>query len=352
MARSFSPNRGDRGYTHDLAGADDMPDLVTVDLDDKDPNAIEVVEVDDTPEADRGKPTNAGESTADQEDDLRERVSTRTKRRIDRLKFESHTERRNRETAERERDEALRVAADARAEVEDLRRRNQSSTSMVATAMISRNETEMSQAKAKFAKAQEDGDGTAMADANADIARLAAEHLAIKARTPRQPDPNQPQERQQERQPEQRQQPQQSNLAPNVERWMGRNTWFQKPGSEAKTSEAMSIHYKLIAEGVQPTSESYTRELDKRLKAVYPDHEPIDFSPDDGDVREGRSTPRRTNAVAPGSRESGAANRGSGGPRTVELTRTELSIAKRLGVTPQAYAVEKLKREQKTGGAQ
>ena len=86
---------------------------------------------------------------------------------------------------------------------------------------------------------------------------------------------------------------------------------------------------------------------------MYPDHQPYSGSqPEDGDDEAAATTPRRTNAVAAGSRD----NRPAGGPRTVELTATEYAVAKQLGLnTPEKlarYAAEKQKRDQNGKGAQ
>lgn len=338
--QSFKPSSGDRARMQQLPdSADDLPESVSVNLDSKDPEAFDIVEVDDTVDpADRGRPSNLDESLADQEMDLRG-LSTRTQKRIDRLKFETHTERRAREQAERERDAAVIAARAKDDELVDLRRRVQTGTTALATSMKAERETKLADAQRRLTQAHEAGDSAAIAQATADMAIASAEITNIIARTPRAEDA--PVER-----PATPQQPQ-NRLAPNVENWIGRNRgWFQQPGGEAKTAKAMSIHYDLLARGVQPSDPAYTRELDKGLKAVYPEHEPYDFSPSNGDDRGGQPTPRRTNAVAEGSRETPRAN---SNPRTVELTRSELSIAKRLGVTPQAYAVQKLKRMQANG---
>lgn len=335
--QSFKPSSGDRSRMQQLPdSADDLPESVMVNLDSKDSDAFDIVEVEDQiDDADRGQPTSLDSSVADDDDDPD--VGPRAQKRIKRLKFETHTERRAREAAERERDAAIVAARAKDDEIADLRKRMVNGTTALATSMKAEREARLTDATRRLAAAHEAGDSAAIAQATADIATATSEITNIVARgTPRE-------EPAQERRPA----PQQSRLAPNVESWISRNRgWFQQPGGEAKTAKALSLHYDLLARGVHPASSDYTRELDKGLKAVYPDHEPYDFSPSqDGDGRGGQPTPRRTNAVAEGSRET----RQTSNPRTVELTRSELSIAKRLGVSPQAYAAQKLKRMQANG---
>ena len=69
MARaSFRASNGDRTRMQELpSSADDLPETVSVDLDDKDPQNFEIVEVDDTPERDRGRPTEVSDDLAGQE---------------------------------------------------------------------------------------------------------------------------------------------------------------------------------------------------------------------------------------------------------------------------------------------
>lgn len=68
------------------------------------------------------------------------------------------------------------------------------------------------------------------------------------------------------------------------------------------------------------------------MKAMYSDHVAYDTSQADDDG--GTPTPRRTNVVAEGSRETGKVSN----PRIVELTKSQLAIAKQLNITPQQYA--------------
>lgn len=343
MARTaFRASRGDRTHLQELPrSADDLPDTVSVNLDDKDPEKFEIVEVDDTPEADRGRPTDVDNPLADEEDELRGR-SQKTQKRIDRLRFETETQRRGREAAERERDTAVKLANDQAAELARYRLSTESSNTALANSMRGEREARITDATRRLEAAHAAGDGAAIAKATADLGMAQAELVAINTRAPANPAPPNPAP-----QPVPQQQQQQNRLPPRVDGWINRNRdWFHVDGRDPKSAEALSIHYKLLAEHIAPDSETYTRELDKRLKAVYPDHQPLEFSSED-DGRPERSTPRRTNAVAESGREDDT--RRPANPRTVELTRSELSIAKRLGVTPQAYAAQKLRRDQRSG---
>lgn len=351
--QSFKASSGDENSKIQLPpSADEFPDTVSVDLDGSDPNAFEIIEEDDTPEEDRGRPTEyePDPNFDDEVENLRSRGKKSVESRIKRLSFERETERRAKEAALREREAAIEMARAAQAEAEALRQRVEQSGAVLADSMLSRNETALREAKQLLKMAYAAGDTDAIAEAQTAISRLAAEELAIRQRMPTQAE--QEARQQQVQQPVYAPpQPAAPQLAPNVAAWISRNSWFGKPGNEDRTEFAMSIHRTLVARGVNPASPEYTKELDRGLKAMYKDHQASndyvdDMSEDDGSD-EPRRVARRPNATADASRENGVSQ--TPNKRAVTLTRSELSIAKRLGVSPQAYAAQKLRRQQADG---
>lgn len=339
MARRAFGSDADRRTMAEVPGSDLYPESVTIDLDNKDPNAYDIEVVDDTPDEDKGRP-NAKRYTADDEEDFTN-VADKTRKRIERLKFETHSERRQREQAERERDEAVNAARARDTEIADLRKRLESGGTALASSMVAEREARLNDAKRRLAAAHADGDGDAIATATMDMSTASAELAQIKARAPR---PAAEGERQQERQPEPARQ--QAEIAPQVLDWISHNrSWFNK--DKSKTQVAIGISRSVEADGIRPSDPDYTREVDKRMKQMYPDHKSFDVD-DDQDGGEKRA-PRRTYGGEPTGRVQ--EDRETSNPRRITLTQTELAIAKRLGVTPQAYAAEKAKREARTNGA-
>lgn len=343
MAReSFRPSPADRVKLQ-VVETDDSP--VLVDLDGKDAPVIKIV--DNTPEDQRGTtrdPAKWDDQNATDPKDVPERVQ----KRFDRLKAENATENRMRLESERQRDEAIRVARAREDEVNDLRQRLATNTSSLASSMTAERDTQIADATRRLEQAHAEGNSSAIAKATADLTRASAEKVAIVANTPRTPAARE------ERPPEQQRQqpaPQQQQLHPDVSAWIARNDgWWGK--DKGRTQAAAAIDNMLSAKGIHPGDSRYIPEVDKRMKAEYSDHQPFSSSSDDGDDRDRTTSPRRTNAVAPGSRDT----RPSGGPRTVELTATEFAVAKQLGLnTPEKlarYAAEKQRREQNGKGAQ
>ena len=319
----FRPQPIDRSNTIDLPTGD-LPDRVSVDLDSADGNAFTVVEVDDTPEADRGRP-NAKHYTAEDDENLSGLGKDEFEKRLKRLKFETNSARREAEAAQRERDAAIEAARVRDAELADLRKRLEGSTGALAASMKSDREARLADARARLERAHAEGDSAAVASATADMGMVQAELVQIAARTPV--------ARAAEAAPAPAAQParQAPNLAPAVAAWISKNdSWFNK--DSAKTKLALSLHDAIVQRGIQPTDPNYTRELDKGMKAMYSDH--VAYEQSSGDDDGGPPTPRRTNVVADGSRETGRTSN----PRIVELTKSQLAIAKQLNITPQQYA--------------
>lgn len=364
--RSFQPiSRGSSDQPVEIETAN-VPDVVEVDLDGKDPHAFTIVVEDDTPPEDRGRPTQVRQPTEVTEDELR-KYTPEAARRVKRLDFERHTERRGRETAERLAETAMNEAREARAELERLKAREGAAASVVGNAMLQRHETALSGAKARLQKAIEDGDAAAQADAQVEIGTLTSEITAIKQRLPRQAAPAEGGERQPQAQPAQVQQPQVQDpaqnprLHPDVREWIAHNkAWFGQADYAQRTRSAITIEQDLRAENILPGSPDYIKKLDERLAVYYPDHQPFRAEaphsqrrePEKAGGSDSQTRPGRPNAETEVTRESATSDvSASADPRTVRLTSTEVALAKRLNVPLQRYAAEKAAREARKGGA-
>ncbi len=99
--------------------------------------------------------------------------------------------------------------------------------------------------------------------------------------------------------------------------WQKANTWFG-PDDEM-TSLALGLHNKLVKQGVSPQSDEYYESIDTRMRQVFPDN-----------FEDAEPKRKKTQVVAPATRSTA--------PRKVTLTRTQVQIAKRLGLTPEQYA--------------
>ena len=118
--------------------------------------------------------------------------------------------------------------------------------------------------------------------------------------------------------------------------WQERNPWWGK--KRAMTSLAFGIHEDLILDGVDPTTDEYYKRIDEGMRKRFPE----EFE----GIEEETSSPKRTKksqatVVSPVKRTTGS--------KKVVLKDSEVRLASRLGLTPEAYVREKLKLEAQNG---
>lgn len=302
---------------------------------------IELEIVDDRNEEDRRPPrTDASDSSEDDDDEL-EGYSEKVQKRINKLRYEQHEERRQREAAEKMREEAVRVAqqlASKNKEMESLINRGEGA---LVAQIKQRAELSLQQARDSYKKAYEEGDTDNLVSAQETLTRAQAE-LHEAERYESNVASQQVQREQYEQQAYQQQvaeqavqnvAQQQPQVDPEAASWAQKNSWFMQDGFEEMTSLAYGTHAALIKRGIQPNSQEYFRQIDSRLRQAFPDY---DWQ-DNGDTygRDASVTANQpSTVVAPSARSNGAK------PRKIRLTSTQLSLAKRLGLTPEQYARE------------
>ena len=303
-----------------------MSDDLEIELDGEDELEIEVQ--DDTPERDRGKPkaeaTTEKPEKADsgaEEDDL-EGYSEGVKKRINKLKFDYHAERRAKEEATRLREEAISYADKVRRDYEQLRTAYNEGETVLVDQTKARIASELNRAKAEYKSAYESGDADAVIAAQEKLIQLQGESTRVNNYRPQQQAPAAAPVAAQPAKP---------NIAKPDDRamkWAEENSWFTK--DKAMTGFALGLHEDLVSQGIDPKSDLYYSKINAAVRRTFPDR----F--DDAPVEE--KAPRRQAGpvVAP-------AARSMKGPRKVVLTSTEAALAKRLGVPLKVFAAQKLK---------
>ena len=221
--------------------------------------------------------------------------------------------------AERQKDEALRFAENVKRERDQFKTAATSLDKNYATEMEGRITSSLSAAQAKLAAARTNEDSKAEVEALTAISQLgyeqgklaeiksqhAMEETAANERPTLQPTP----------------QPQAPTRDPKAEAWAEENDWFGK--DNAMTYTAFDLHRKLTEEeGMDPQSDEYYVEVDKRIRLEFP-HK---F----GKVEQQTSKPTQNVASATRSSKTGR--------KTVRLTPTQVTIAKKLGVPLEEYA--------------
>tara|TARA_R110000751_G_scaffold18976_2_gene57258 strand:+ start:718 stop:1647 length:930 start_codon:yes stop_codon:yes gene_type:complete len=281
---------------------------------------VEVSVVDDQPEQDREY--SSGRSS-DNDDEI-ELVGGSVQKRINKLKYEYHEERRNKESAERMREEAVTFANHVSTENRDLKELLHRGEQVLLGEIKGRASSEMEKARGEYRNAYDAGDADAILKAQESLNRSQYERETVERTAPSMPAP-----------PSVAQQvPQTQPQDPKLQSWLQKNEWFGK--DEEMTSLAYGVHEKLIKkDGVDPRTDEYYSRLDKRVRELFPGKFDDTFGAETG--TEGPSARSRTNTVV------ASASRSSGKPRKVQLTSTQVALAKRLGITPEQYAKQLLK---------
>jgi hypothetical protein len=300
---------------------------MTDQIEDKD-DELEIEIVDDTPEPDKGKPKAAEEpakaDTGADDDDL-EDYSDKVKKRINKLKYESHAERRAKEEAIRAREEAIAFAARVKEERDALMKRLEATEDVSIGQAKQRVATQLEQAKAAFKAAYEAGDADALADAQLKMSELKGEEMRLASFKPQRPAPQQ----QQAPQSQAQQAPRVPEPSDRAKSWAQRNPWFGK--DEEMTGYAYGVHERVIKSGVAPDSEEYYTAIDSAVRRVFADK----FEDEQKEEKPARK--QMSSPVAPAGRQTSVT------PRKVVLSSTQVALAKRLGLTNEQYAAQLLK---------
>jgi hypothetical protein len=112
-------------------------------------------------------------------------------------------------------------------------------------------------------------------------------------------------------------------ITPKAKKWAEDNKWFGT--DEVMTNAAITIHNNISQEGIEVDSDEYYNEVNSRLRKYFPDS--FDNTTDEPK----KETPKPVQTVA-------SAGRSQQGRRTVKLTKSQVAIAKRLGVPLEEYA--------------
>ena len=265
-------------------------------------SGVEVEVIDDTPEEDRVAPRDQ-EAAADfdiSEDEIGQ-YSDRVQKRIKRLKYEFHEQRRARETAERQNQEAVAHAQRIVQENRELKSLLQRGNEALFKATEAKTDSELQMAEKDFREAYEAGDTDRIVDAQKRVNDAQFSRRSVEDMRPVQA----------EQAPVAQAQPQQQEYVPPPDpraiEWLRENPWFGQ--DKEMTSFAYGLHEKLV--------------VDERVRQVFPDH----F---DGGEPPREEAPRKS-VVAPATRAGKA-------PRKVSLTQSQVDLAKKLGVTTEQYA--------------
>jgi len=269
-------------------------------------DGYEIEVVDDTPKADRNrKPSTPPDDVTDEE---LEDYSEKVRKRIQHFSKGYHDERREKEKAIREREELERLSQRLVEENQKLKESEHKSQAALLEQAKKSAESEIDSAKRAYRRAYDNGDSAKVLEAQERLtnAKLRADKLDnFRLPTP-------------EVGNEQTYIPEPPQVDEKTRAWQKENPWFNT--DEEMTSFALGLHNRLVKEGVDPQTDDYYERINTRMREVFPEN--FEGEPE---VRQ-----RSNNVVAPATRSTA--------PKKIRLTQTQLTLAKRLGLTPEQYA--------------
>jgi hypothetical protein len=279
---------------------------------------IEIEIEDDAPAEDRGRQPLPKPLVEELEKDELDQYDDNVKTKLKQMRKVWHDERREKESALREQQEAVGLAQRLFEENKRIKGILSTGEREYVSTIQSNSDMELKIAQRAYKEAYEAGDSDKMMEANQ--ALQMANLKAIQVKNFRMPS------LQEDETPVQ-QQPVQYQPAPYVPEpdnkavaWQNRNKWFGQ--DRGMTAFALGLHEDLRDNGVEVGSEEYYRELDNTMRKRFSDKFE---SPEDNK----QSRTRLGTVVAPAVRSTA--------PIKVKLKQSQVNLAKKFGLTPEQY---------------
>ena len=293
---------------------------------------LEIEIENDVPPEDRNrKPVKPEIVEALEEEDL-EKFNNDAQSALKEAKRVYHQERRDKEAAQREQQEAVRVAQQMVQENKRLKSRLESGETAYVDTVKHSALQELDAAKVEFKAAYESGDSDRLLEAqermtNAKIRVDKAETYQFQKQNTLQQQENEVQiTNQQVNAPDRK-----------ALTWQKENTWFGQ--DEEMTSLALGLHEKLVRSGVPAGSDEYYKRIDNTMRKRFP--ESFDETEVEVDEPAKVQKPKASTVVAPATRSTS--------PKKIRMSKTQVLLAKKLGLTPEQYARELTKLEAQNG---
>jgi hypothetical protein len=301
---------------------------------------IKVEIEDDTPPEDRGRKPLPKEVVQELEKDDLEDYSEKVKKRLSQMKKVWHDERREKERALREREEALRFAQAREEEIKQLRQKVTLGQRAYVEEATRAAANDLATVKERLKQAYESGDAEKITEAQEALTDAKMRIKEVERFKPALQKQESGVEKEQQASAPAKQAPAASDA--KAEEWRQKNTWFG--ADEEMTALALGLHEKLVRSGVDPRSDDYYRQIDQTMRKRFPEVFEEDAEPTTEVAPRKEAKPRAqkaANVVAPATRSTA--------PRQVRLTPTQVAIAKKLGLSNEQYARELMRLETDNG---
>lgn len=299
---------------------------------------IEIEVDDDTPEQDRGVTPMPKEIVQKLEEDELDKYSAEAKEKLSQLKKVWHDERREKEAALREQQEAIRVAQQLLNENKRLKQAYSTGEKTYIETVQGAAELELEVAKRSYKEALETGDSDRIVEAQSKLNAAAIKSDKVKD--------FRPSALQEEENEVQIPQMQEKPVTPDAktQEWTEKNPWFgsKKP----MTAYALGLHEELIDEYGKNFvgTDQYFQRIDKEMRKVFSEY--FDTSEPQTKVEveeESKPSPKSkpSTVVASATRSTNS--------KQIRLKPSQIALARKLGLSPEQYARELIKMEARNG---
>jgi len=288
---------------------------------------------DDTPPEDRGREPMPKPLVEELEKDDLDRYEGEVKTRLKQMRKVWHDERREKEAAQREQQEAISLARRLLEENQRIRGVLTDGEKVFVSTVQNAAGLELEMARKAYREAYESGDTDRVLEATQ---ALQDANYKLKQAQNFKPTPL--------HQRENEVQIPQSSQIPSVPKpdskalaWQERNPWFGQ--DDEMTATAYGLHEKLKKSGVVIGSDEYYLALDRTMRKRFP--ESFEEEEEIEQPARRQAQPKAATVVAPATRST-ASNK-------VRLRQSQVQLAKKLGLTPEQYALAQMKLEAQNG---
>ena len=299
---------------------------------------FEIEVVDDTPEEDRKNATPLPKEIVDEieQDDL-EAYTGQAKERLMQMKKAMHDERRAKEAAFKEQQEAVAFAQKVYQENQKLKTKLTAGEQTLVSNFKETISRELEDAKRAYKEAYDSGDSDRLVDAQEKLTKV-----KMKAQDIERYKPEFSEEALQSQETEVKIPQQPQRLDSKTQAWLDKNSWYGV--DEDMSFLAMGVHRRLEREGVPIGSDHYYSVIDNEMRQRFPEKfesaEETKYS-SETESKSSVKTSKPSTVVAPATRSTS--------PKRVKLTPTQIQLAKKFNLTPEQYARELTKLESQNG---
>jgi len=296
---------------------------------------IEIEIEDDTPPEDQNRTPLPKEIVEELDKDDLEEFSGEAKKKLLQMKKVYNDERRAKESADKERQEAVDFAQKIIEENKKLKNRLTTGEQSLVSSYKENITRELEEAKRSYKEAYDSGDSELLVNAQEKLTEVKLKSQELERYKP------EFSEEALQSQENDVKIPQPQRLDSKTQSWLDKNSWYGV--DEDMSYLAMGVHRRLEREGVPIGSDHYFKSIDTEMRQRFP--EKFGSSEETKDSFEVETKPstksKPSTVVAPATRSTS--------PKKVRLTPTQLQLAKKFNLTPEQYARELTKLESQNG---